>query len=555
MTGRGRDPLAAWAEVSARAAHLTGYRPPVRSSGPRFAAAASAGLLTVGMILVASVLALRQTAPAAPSPSPAVETPVSATVDDGAFRISLTTPRALFTANDAIEPVAAITYLGPDPAVQVSHATRPVSFSIQEVGGPRSMDGGSRLACVSTILNKDQPVSLPFVKSGSPDEPENGFDIGWYRNPTLRLPAGTWRITATLDVYTAACGGAKHVIADTNEVSVTAAAPNADPVVRRVDDGTFRFELASDHGVYRARDPIATVATVTYLGPHPTETIWHAASPVYFTIEEVGGDRQMDGAMSAPCIHTELTRDVPVGYPFGKSGSIGKTFDRAWFDDPLLHLPAGTWRIRAALGIETSDGTSLCGGVGHGMDLDNIITVVDDGALPSRTPGVTASAAATPTPSIPDEPRSSPVVNVPPAEDGTFRLEVEVPKSEYTTTEAIKPVATLTYLGPLDVVEYGHSDPAVFFMIQQLDGDAQMTGGGADSCTLTPIRRGEPVQVPFRKAGQTGLGFDEGWFQGPVLRLPPGTWRIAAQFEAGIPACEIGAQRYELRAQETITVR
>jgi hypothetical protein len=415
------------------------------------------------------------------------------------------------------------------------------------------MDGGSRLACVSTILNKDQPVSLPFAKAGSPDDAEKGFDIAWYRDPTLRLPPGTWRISAALRVTTGGCGGSDHLVTVVNEVSVTAAAPNTDPVVRRVDDGTFRFELATDHGLYRPSDPIETVATVTYLGPHATETMWHAASPVYFTIEEVGGDRQMNGAMNAPCIHTEVSRDVPIRYAFAKSGSIGNTFDRAWFDDPVLNLPAGTWRIRAALAIETSDGTTTCGGVGHGLDLDNVVTVVDDGTVARSTPSVTASATATP--SIPDEPLSTPIVNIPPAEDGTFRLGITVPKKDYTTTEAIRPVATLTYVGPLDSIEYGHSDPALFFTIQQLDGDAQMTGGAADTCTLTEIRQGEPFRAAFQKAGQTGLGFDEAWFQDPVLRLPQGTWRIAAQFEAGIPACEIGAQRHELRAEQTITVR
>ena len=70
---------------------------------------------------------------------------------------------------------------------------------------------------------------------------------------------------------------------------------------------------------------------------------------------------------------------------------------------------------------------------------------------------------------------------------------------------AIEPVATLTYLGPIDPVEYGHSDPAVFFTIEQLDGSAQMTGGAADSCNVTTIGRDEAVKLPFHKAGASSI--------------------------------------------------
>jgi hypothetical protein len=104
-------------------------------------------------------------------------------------------------------------------------------------------------------------------------------------------------------------------------------------------------------------------------------------------------------------------------------------------------------------------------------------------------------------------------------------------------------------------VEYGHASPAVFFTIEQLDGDAQMTGGADDVCNVDTVGRDEPVEIPFGKSGQIGLGFDVAWFRDPVLRLPAGTWRISAHFEGSVPACESGGDYHELQDSGVVVVR
>ena len=547
-----RNPIEVWGELSARAARAGAVRD-VRTERPRAAAAAAGlGVLTLAVVVVGAALVLR------PGVGPAADRPVTTTTDDGMFRITLTTPRRAVTTNDAIEPVATLTYLGPEPAVVVSGAAQPFLFSIQEVAGSRSMPGGARLACVSTTLDKDRPLTVPFAKAGMPtSDASAGFDQAWYQEKTLRLPSGTWRITATLSASTGGCAGTEHPLAVTNEITVTQAAPNADPVVREVDDGVFRLRLSTPHGIYGPTDPIEPVATVTYLGPNPTETMWHAASPVYFTIDEVGGDRRMDGAMPAPCLHTEIQKASPIDYAFRKSGTTRFGFDAAWYADPVLRLPVGVWRIRAALAVETTDGSDTCGGIGHGLELDNVIVVV--GNEPSSNPLPTAPAptprlaSATPTSTV--EPSPSPTSTPLPAGDGSFRLELTIPKDTYATDEVIEPVATLTYLGPADRVAYGHASPAVFFTIEQLDGDAQMTGGADDVCNVDTIGRAEPIHIPFHKSGQIGLGFDVAWFRDPVLRLPPGRWRISAQFEGSVPACESGGHYHELQDNGVVEVR
>ena len=189
---------------------------------------------------------------------------------------------------------------------------------------------------------------------------------------------------------------------------------------------------------------------------------------------------------------------------------------------------------------ETTDGTDPCGGIPHNCDVDNVIVVVAD------TPAPLPSAVPTAEP-----PGPIPVAS----DDESFRLELTIPRDAYTTEDAIEPVATLTYLGPQDLTSFGHSDPAVGFSIRQLDGDAQMTGIAADSCTVTRISQNEPVTFAFRKSGQVGLGFNEAWFGDPVLRLPPGTWRISAWFEGDIPPCDPSGTTHRLRVDRVITVR
>jgi hypothetical protein len=146
--------------------------------------------------------------------------PGRATAEDASFRLALTTPRTTYSAEDPIEPVATMTYLGPRAAETIFHAAYPIGFRIEEVGGQRSMGGGMDQPCLRTELAKGGSAVLPFAKAGSPDDPTQGFDRAWYEDPVLRLPAGTWRIVAYLDVFIGDCGGEGHQLIVENVVVV-----------------------------------------------------------------------------------------------------------------------------------------------------------------------------------------------------------------------------------------------------------------------------------------------------------------------------------------------
>jgi len=171
------------------------------------------------VLLVVGGLAIRSA-----SPTTGPGGPVVGTAEDANFRLVLTTPRSTYTTDDAIEPVATVTYLGPNATETMFHATQPIGFRIEEVGGIRLMGGATRLPCLSMELAKGASAIVGFGKSGSPDDPKNGFDLAWYEDPVLRLPAGTWRILANLDVNIGAggCGAERHQLTVENIVHVVA---------------------------------------------------------------------------------------------------------------------------------------------------------------------------------------------------------------------------------------------------------------------------------------------------------------------------------------------
>jgi hypothetical protein len=370
-------------------------------------------VLSIGATAVLAMVVVTGLALRAPAPSVGPGGPAFATADDGMFRLELTTPRGTYGPDDAIEPVATVTYHGPKATETISHAASPIGFRIEEVGGQRQMAGGMRQPCKSTVLANGTPTTVPFAKAGSPDNPNDGFDRAWYNDPVFRLPAGTWRIIADLLVNSGeGCGGEPHNLTVENTIQVVAAnaqvptpspsvptpspsvptpgasvptpsATTAAPVVASAADANVRLTLTTPRGTYTPVDPIDPLATVTYLGPLARETLFHAASPIGFVIEEVGGVRTMGGGMDTPCLSTELAQGASATVPFEKAGSSDNPqdgFDQAWYEDPILRLPAGTWRIIASLDVYT--GPVTCGGDGHQLTVENVIVVVGDSPTP-----------------------------------------------------------------------------------------------------------------------------------------------------------------------------
>jgi hypothetical protein len=141
-------------------------------------------------------------------------------------------------------------------------------------------------------------------------------------------------------------------------------------------------------------------------------------------------------------------------------------------------------------------------------------------------------------PVIPDEPTGPPIEGEPvTAEDAdaSFRLTLEVDQDRYRAGQEIDAVATLTYLGPADaVVARGSSSPGLIGFSIRSDDPTIFTGGVFTSdCGTHPMQRDEPVAYRFAKTGsftpdEPLAPFYEAYFASRELRLPAGTWTIAA---------------------------
>ena len=164
------------------------------------------------------------------SPSPATSAPPAATptpvdpaltdrgvADDGRFRVELTASGTTFEEGETIQAGAEVTFLGPEGSQRVGHGSPPVTFAVEEIGGARrTAAGGTDTVCLQSTFVRDEAVVFPWQRGGawSTDNPSpndlftmeyvNGG--GRAREGSLLLPAGTWRLSATLDLNEGGCG-------------------------------------------------------------------------------------------------------------------------------------------------------------------------------------------------------------------------------------------------------------------------------------------------------------------------------------------------------------
>ena len=130
--------------------------------------------------------------------------------------------------------------------------------------------------------------------------------------------------------------------------------PANGPVTTTHVDGFFELTIRSEHDRYAAGDPIVVEASLMYHGPDATVEICHdRGGPIMFGIrEKIFGAIELAPASQLMFDHGTLTRDVPLTKAFAKSGGYpsddpaAPSF-RAFFADPILRLPPGTWHVYA----------------------------------------------------------------------------------------------------------------------------------------------------------------------------------------------------------------
>ncbi|HLY50774.1 MAG TPA: hypothetical protein VKR21_16420, partial [Solirubrobacteraceae bacterium] len=98
------------------------------------------------------------------------------------------------------QPIEGSASLSVDAPIEVGGSGEGlVGFKYDEVGGlDRHVEGAWTLDCRPYQLAPGQPVSSKLTKTGGYDPQASGaaFYASFFTDPVVRLPAGTWTITA-----------------------------------------------------------------------------------------------------------------------------------------------------------------------------------------------------------------------------------------------------------------------------------------------------------------------------------------------------------------------
>jgi len=176
------------------------------------------------------------------------------------------------------------------------------------------------------------------------------------------------RLALVATFLVAACGG-------------TPESPNGaeDPVRAEAVSGRFGLAFTLPQAVWTTSEEIRGEAALMLAGGGSVALGASGGGPIAFSIAEVGGTRAMMAASDSSCETYELSAAAPIGSPIRKSGGWGAddpnaAFYRAFFNDPLLHLPAGVWDISAVATFIEGAG---CQGQSHELTATIRISVAD----------------------------------------------------------------------------------------------------------------------------------------------------------------------------------
>ena len=149
------------------------------------------------------------------------------------------------------------------------------------------------------------------------------------------------------------------------------------PVVAKARDAQFEVLITADRERYAPGQPINIATRLTYGGPQPQIGITHGgAGPILVSLEQLDGPFDPGGGSDASCGGSVLNLGVPVDTAYQKSGGWSGEDPmagqyRAFFADPLVRLPVGTYRFTAVADFYEGE----CGGGGAQHDIKASVTI------------------------------------------------------------------------------------------------------------------------------------------------------------------------------------
>jgi hypothetical protein len=156
--------------------------------------------------------------PTAPT-GPAIEVgePVNGEDADREFRLTISADQGRYRAGQPIDVSATLTYLGPNVGIVVGGSgTGLVGFALERKEQPAfRIEPAGTSDCRPYQMQRGVAVAHPFMKTGgfADEDPLAGFFRAYFASPELRLPAGTWTISAVANFLGSAdCDGPEHAL-------------------------------------------------------------------------------------------------------------------------------------------------------------------------------------------------------------------------------------------------------------------------------------------------------------------------------------------------------
>ena len=151
--------------------------------------------------------------PDEPTGPPIEGLPVTAEFDDGTFHLTLTADQDRYRAGQLISVVATVTYLGPsEGTVGRGSGSSLIGFGVASDSVPIHIGPAYTTDCAPYDFVRGVPVEFPFSKSGGFSDGESLASLyrSYFSSQELRLPAGTWEISAGGTIYIGDCGDELH---------------------------------------------------------------------------------------------------------------------------------------------------------------------------------------------------------------------------------------------------------------------------------------------------------------------------------------------------------
>jgi hypothetical protein len=139
------------------------------------------------------------------------------------------------------------------------------------------------------------------------------------------------------------------------------------PVQAETADAEFRLVLKANSARHAVGVPIALLTELHYIGRQPQVRLAGSGSGlVVVSMTQLDGPLQIAGGGTDDCVGYSIAPGEPIVKPYVKSGGWSAddpnaAFYGAFFADPLLRLPRGTWRVFATTQFFVGD----CPGPSH----------------------------------------------------------------------------------------------------------------------------------------------------------------------------------------------